>query len=264
METNIAGAKLGSKWSGLNARLLADIFAVDGRGDAVPGGAIVRAPFTDGNLEITANWQSPFEHSGAESRMPSITGMLQSGTLQSYAQDMPGVGSGDGIASRLAADVTNFSKDAQGRSGMTKMNSTQIFSGAAPIKIPLTLHFRAFDDPETEVQAPIDQLARWALARELAPNGAIVSAIEAFKGGQGYLKAMLPSLAPQMIGLRMAGYLFAPCVIESVSHSISGPRASDGSMLSVAVQVVLTTLTALDQADWQRARSGRPTKLFNN
>jgi hypothetical protein len=264
----VANDVLSSKWGGLNPSLLATIYPVNQQGYQLPGEVSVVAPPTEGNIELSANWQSPFEQSGTENKAPVIMQMLQSGTLQSYSEVLLGKGSneggGNGWQARLAQEISDFSREGQGRSGMTKLNSTQIFTGAGPIKIPLTLHFRAFDNPAAEVQAPLDQLARWTLARQLAPNGSLVSAIQNFTQGQGFLKTLLPSLAPQMVALRYGGYTFAPMVIESMSHPITAPRTADGAMLHVAVQVTLASLTALDQGDWTRARSGQPTQLFNN
>jgi hypothetical protein len=213
--------------------------------------------------KLTANWQSPFEQSGAETRAPAIMALVQSGSIGSLA-NLLGKGSEDGIRSRLSQEITEFSQAAQGRSGMTKLNSTQVFTGAAPVKIPLTLHFRAFSDPIAEVRAPIDQLARWTLARQLAANGSIVQAIQNFTAGQGFLKSLLPSQAPQMVGLRFGGYAFSPLVIESMTHPLTVPRSSAGDPLHVTVQITLATLTALDQEDWARARRGQPAALFNN
>jgi len=257
-------AVLSSKWGSLSKHLLATIYAVDPQGNQQASGDSVVAPPTDGNLELTANWQSPFEQSGVESKAPALTQMLQTGVLQSYAEALLGKGSDTGTTARLSQEVTTFSRDAQGRSGMTKLNSTQVFTGAAPIKIPLTLHFRAFDDPATEVQGPLDQLARWTLARQLAANGSIVSATQNFRQGQGFLKSLLPSEAPQMVGFRYGGYTFAPLVIESMSHPITVPRSFAGEALHVAVQLSLASLTALDQGDWTRSRNNQPTQLFNN
>jgi len=254
---------LSSKWTGLNPALLAAIFPVSAKGVAEPGPSVV-APPTEGNLELTANWQSPFEQTGAESKLPALTAMAQTGVLGSYAPLLTGIGSDSGLLAKLAQELTNFSQEAQGRSGMTKLNSTQVFTGAAPIKIPLTLHFRAFDNPAAEVQAPIDQLAQWTLARQLAANGSLVSAIQALRDGKGFLKALLPSEAPQMVGLRYGGYTFAPLVIESMSHPLTLPRSSAGEALHVAVQIMLASLSALDRNDWVRARNGQPTQLFNN
>jgi len=254
---------LTSKWGRLNENLLATIYEVDSRGNPA-GGPSVIAPPTEGTIELTANWQSPFENTGVENKIPAITGMLQTGTLQGVAESILGNGSDTGIAARLRQEIVEFSKEAQGRSGMTKLNSTQVFTGAAPIKIPLTLHFRAFDDAASEVQAPIDQLAKWTLARQLAANGSLVSAIQAFRDGQGFLKALLPSVSPQLVGLRYATFVFAPLVIESMSHPLTVPRTVKGEPLHVVVQLTLASLTALDRGDWTRARNGEPTQLFNS
>ena len=189
--------------------------------------------------------------------------MLQSGMLESYAQPFLGRGDEQSFRARLAREITEFSRDGQGRSGMTKLNSTQVFTGAAPIKIPLTLHFRAFDDPAAEVREPIDQLARWTLARSLARDGSLVTEIKSFSAGQGFLKSLLPSEAPTMVALVFDGCTFAPLVIESMSRSVTAPKSSAGEPLHAAVSLTLASLTALDAGDWTRARQGKPIQLFN-
>ncbi len=254
---------LSSKWGGLNRALLASIYPVTAQGEP-DAGPEVQAPPSDGNVELSANWQSPFENTGAESKIPAIAGMLQTGTLQSYVETLIGKGSDDGYIARIAQEIVEFSKEGQGRSGMTKLNSTQVFTGAGPVKIPLTLHFRAFDDPASEVLAPINQLAQWTLARQLAANGSLVQAIQNFRQGQGFLKSLLPSQSPQMVAFRFGGYLHAPMVIESMNMPINVPRSAKGQPLNVAVQLVLSTISAMDSNDWSRAQQGRPIQLFNN
>lgn len=258
---------LSSKWTGLNKALLATIYPVgpDGQPDRRTGsGTAVVAPPTDANIELSANWQSPFEQSGTENKIPAISAMLQSGTLQSYAETLFGKGADDGIKARLSQEIVEFSKNGQGRSGMTKLNSTQLFTGSPPVKITMTLHFRAFDNPTSEVSAPTNQLARWTLARQLAANGNLVQAVQNFVAGQGFLKSLLPSEAPQMVGLQFGEHTFSPMVIESMSMPLTVPRTSLGQPLNVAVQLVLATLTALDREDWSRALRGEPSRLFNN
>lgn len=238
------------------------LYPVDATGERTSGPE-VQAPLSEGSIELAANWQSPFENTGAESKIPAVSAMLQTGTLQSYAETLFGNGTDQGYRARLAQEIAEFSREAQGRSGMTKLNSTQVFSGAPPLKLPLTLHFRAFDNPATEVQAPIDQLARWALATQLAANGSLVQAIQNFRQGQGFLKSLLPSQAPQLVALRYGGQLFSPMVIESMGRPLTVPRTAKGEPLNVTVQVVLASLTALDANDWTRSLQGRPTQLFN-
>ena len=266
---------LSSKWGGgvaedgkkigLSDHLLASIFSVKPNGKSDDGPVVV-GPLTDTNIELTANWQSPFEHAGAESKAPAIMAMLQSGSLESYLQAIFGKATdGDkGILNSALRAVENFSSQAQGRSGMTKLNSTQIFTGAAPIKITGTIHFRAYDDPDKEVQQPIDQLARWVLARDLAKSGSIVSLIDRLRDGQGFVKALLPSEAPQMLALKYGGYTFSPLVLESVGRQLTVPMTSKGEPLNIAIPFTMSSLTALDGEDWSRARKNKPTRLFNN
>lgn len=262
-----AGRVLASKWDGLSPYLMATIYPVNAQGVREPDTDIVLAPVQNDsfNIELCANWQSPFEQTGPEAKMPSLLAMLQSGTLESIGNMLLGQDAkGDGVLPRLAREITEFSRSGQGRSGMTKLNSTQVFTGAPPVKFSMTLLFRAFSDPTAEVEEPVDQLAKWCLSRDLAPNGNIASAVQSFKEGRGLLEALMPSKAPQLLALNYGGRLFAPVVIESISLPQSVPRSLDGRALNIAVQVNMATLTALDQNDWHLARMGLPTRLFNN
>ncbi|MBZ8138846.1 hypothetical protein CLD22_02890 [Rubrivivax gelatinosus] len=254
---------LGSKWTGLNPSLLASIFPVDEKGLQTDGPTVVSPPL-ESTLELTANWQSAFEQSGLDARLPLLTQTLQSG-IGAAAFDALGKATGpDTTVGKLLEMAAGVIKEGAGRSGMTKLNSTQIFCGAAPVKLPITLKFRAFSDPASEVQEPIDQLARWTLARQLARDGTVVSAVKNFTDGQGLLKSLLPSVAPQMVGLRFGGYLFSPLVIESMAFKLTEPRASSGELLQGNVQLMLASLTALDAEDWNRSRRGLPSQLWNN
>lgn len=261
---------LSSKWDGLNSSLLASVFPVDSGGNPIAGGPIVRAPFIEANLEATANWQSPFEQSGIENSIPSLSALIQSGAGKTYADlfGVGGVNNDDSFLGRMAGAITEAGATAYaatvGRSGLTKLNSQQIFTGAMPVKLTATMLFRAFDTPTTEVAEPVDQVIRWTLARELAQNGALVQSIQNLSRGQGLLKSAFPSLTPTMVGVTYCGVTLAPMVIESVSKSMTVPRYRDGNALQEQVQVTFGTLTALDENDWVRARRGAPIKLFNN
>lgn len=259
----MAGPVLSSKWSGLNPSLLASIFPVDEKGQQEDGPTVV-APPTESTLELTANWQSAFEQSGLDARLPLLTQTLQSGIGAALFDSMgKSFGNSTDIAklSEMAAQVV---REGAGRSSMTKLNSAQIFCGAAPVKLPITLRFRAFSEAASEVQEPVDQLARWTLARQLARDGTIVSAVKNLSGGQGFIKSLMPSMAPQMVGLRFGGYLFSPLVIESMTYKLTEPRDSGGNLLQATVQLMLASLTALDAEDWTRARRGMPSQLWNN
>lgn len=267
----MAGSVLQSKWGGLDKNLLASIYPVDFMGKAVGDGITVKSPLTESNVELTGNWQSAFENAGPESKAPTIMAMLQSGSLSSYLQAFFGkadpTSQNDGVLNGVLSQVQGFAKNAQGRTGMSKLNSTQIFTGSAPVKITGTLHFRAFDDPDGEVQQPIDQLAKWVLPKTLAESGSIVSLIEAVRGARrlsdiNIVQALLPSEAPQMLGLRYGGYTFSPLVMESVGRPLTVPMTKAGQPLTVSIPFTLASLTALDVGDWDLARQGKPTKLF--
>lgn len=255
---------LKSKWDGLSQHLLASLYPVNRRGDPLPDEPSVVAPLTDAMLQGQANWQSPFEQSGVENKAPFITALLQSGGAESLLQFIPSrFREGDGALANLSREITEFSRSGENRSGMTKLNSTQIYSGSPPLKITGTLHFRAFSDPQAEVHDPVDQLVRWFLPAQLAPNGNLVSALQEIGNGN-FLKALLPSEAPQPVAFRYGGRLFAPMVIEDLQHPLTVPRSIDGEMLHVTMQISLATLTSMDRQDWDRSAQGKPIKLFNN
>jgi hypothetical protein len=264
----VASRVLSSKWGKLNPGLLATLYPVNRQGYAEPDAAgdmvSVQAPPVEGSLELTGNWQSAFEQSGAEAKAPTIMAMLQTGQLQSYVEVLLGKGNDETMTGRISLALTEISQSGAGRTGMTKLNSTQIFTGSAPVKISMTLAFRAFDDPASEVTQPVDQLCRWVLAKELAMNSSLAQGIQNFRDGQGVLKWLLPSVAPQLLALRFAGYTFSPMVLESVSRDLTGPRSAQGSSINSSVQITLASLTALDQGDWIRARQGEPARMFNN
>jgi hypothetical protein len=271
--------ELSSKWDGLHPTLLASIYQCDRDGVGVPGAPVVISPPIEGSIELSANWQSPFENMGPESKAPALMAMLQTGMITNAFMALTGAA---GLLLGRDADIQNsglmgpiqrsldyvdnkfagLASDLHGISGMTKLNATQVFTGSAPLKIPLTLLFRAFSDAKAEVQAPIDQLAVWTLPETLSVDGAITGAIRGLASGQGLAQAVFPSRAPKFVALRYAGYLFAPLVIESISHPLVVQRTREGHPLQTQVQISLASVTALDQEDWRRARNGTPIKMF--
>lgn len=253
------GKTLMSKWGRLNRNLLGILFPAKPDGQGLIGNRVA-APITDTNIELSANWASAFEQSGLSALAPSLLGLLQSGELGAIAQALgpdvvPGGNEGP-FASMLreaSEGAQRFAEEARSRTALTKLNSTRIFTGANGIEIPLTMHFRAFDDPGVEVMDPIDQLGKWALPQKLATSGSIASAISGIRSGDGFLKSLLPSEVPQLVGLQVAGYSFAPLVIESMTMPLTVPRDGQGRPLNVAVQIKLASLAALDAGDWQKS-----------
>lgn len=239
---------LTSLWDGLNDHLIASFYEVDRDGKRVDPDLTVRAPLTDANLDITLNWQSPFEQAGAESKAPTLFAMLQSGAISPIINSMAGKPS-DGSAQQKSAD---FLKQFEGRTGITKLNSVQVFSGMPPVKFQVSALFRAWKDPVREVENPFDQLMAWSLPVALAKDSTLLtSAVSAVKGDKGWIEATLPSTAPILIAMKYKNRTYSPLVIEAIGQPLSSPVDRNGKFVELLIPMTLATLTALDRDDWK-------------
>lgn len=255
------GTILTSQWGGLSDFLIAKFYAVDEKGIRLPDEATeVHAPISDGHRDMTLNWQSPFEATSPDTKAPALAAMLQSGALSTVLTDLSNTALGRSISSLFnsgstaalnAGALENSLNDLKGRTGITKLNSTQIFTGMAPIRFTFNIHFRAFADPQSEVEAPVNQLIYWAAPKKLSSDSIVkrVSSVDGTVGG--YLKALLPSLAPTMIAFQYKTYTFAPLVIESIGDPITAPIASNGYHTEKMIPVTICSLTALDRDDFK-------------
>lgn len=246
-DRNGAMPALGSDWGGLSPHLIAEFYAVKPLDTAEKriwvrdaDAPVVRAPITDANAEATLNWQSPFENMGPDQKLGTLTAMLQAGgfvPLLKALKDATGAGA-------LFDEVISLAQNQQGRSSFTKLNSTQVFNGMPPVKITVTAHFRAWSDARREVQAPMNQLMRWALPQTLTEDAASVAVVR-----NGEFNPM-QSIAPQPIAMSYAGMLFQPIVIETIPYPLSGPRDERGTLTHASMTMSLASLTALDRRDW--------------
>ena len=230
---------LSSAWDGLSEHLIASFYPVERQGGSrfwqpVDGAPTVRAPLTECTLDMSLNWQSPFENAGT-STMPTLQAMLASGAFEPWVKD-----NGKGFISTF-----------EGRTGITKLNSQQIFSGMPPIKFQVTALFRAWKDPVSEVTEPIDQLMLWVLPQSLADDGPILSALENLAKGE-ITEAMLPSVAPTKIAMKYKQRLYMPLVIESVNLPLGSPVNKDGHHVEMPVTMTICSLAAIDSNDWGR------------
>lgn len=137
----------------------------------------------------------------------------------------------------------DYLKGMEGKSGFTKISSTQTFNGMPPTKINVTAHFRALTDPVKEVRQPMNQLMSWALPQQLAPDGLLTSSI---KGDP----TLYGTKIPQIIGMQYADMSLMPLVIESIPIPLTGPRDRNGVQLSAQIALSIASLSALDQRDW--------------
>lgn len=274
----MAAAPLTSDWGRLSKKLLASFYAVDYDGNPTENSPEVIAPIIEGgSFSMQMNWQSPFENMGPESKAPALTALIQSGALLPL-QDRAGestkvVGNvapqlqraidsvGSGTDSFGITGTQSSLRDLRGVSGVTKINSTQIFSGMAPAKFSMTLLFRAWRDAYKEVEEPLRQLQKWAVPIDLAEQGAIVGNLSGEFGNLALLdiSRLLPSRAPTLIAMRYGNTTFQKLVIESIEEPITSPRGKDGFYTEIAVPITLATLTALDRDDIVSAFPGRAT-----
>jgi hypothetical protein len=244
---------LGPLWDGLNPTLIATIYEVDHKSEPLDEANRVRCLFVDdANLEATLNWQSPFEGAGPESRAPTLSAMLQSGAIQPIAERL-----GDGVGGA----TKEVSETARGRTGITKLNSTQVFSGMPPLRLQATIMLRAWRDPQTEVEDPLDQLMRWVLPQYLAPEGTLLTAaLDWYREGErdvnGFVEAAMPSSAPTLIAIRYKGRTYSPMVVESIGVPINSPSDKYGRFVQLQLPVTFATLTAIDRNDWDNMKGG--------
>ncbi|WP_322997192.1 hypothetical protein [Castellaniella sp.] len=258
---------LSSKWDGLSPHLIASFYEVaktgehtwgriEGEGGTDP--VTVMAPLTEATLEMLLNWQSPFEQTGPESRAPALAAMLQSGSLQPTVDAIKAFfrpGDQPNPPPNVATDMARsdqFLRQFEGRTGITKLNSTQVFNGMPPVKINVVALFRAWSRAAIEVEAPVNKLMEWALPVMLSPDASVLArAVDAIRGTKGYIEALMPSMSPTRIAMRYKGRVYSPLVIESIGMPLSSPVNSDGDFVQLAVPMTLCTLTAIDRGDWR-------------
>lgn len=251
--------KLQSRWDGLNDHLIAEFFAVkrfyDDKNperisyERVADSVVVRAPLSDVSIQGTLGWRDPFSDAGPDNRAPTLTAMLQSGALQPFVSAI--------IPGKDATDYAkNLLREYDGRTGITKLNSMQVFSGMEPVKISCVAHFRAWSDAAKEVEQGFNQLMYWAMPEKLSEEGSFVARVaNNINADESNSKSMaelvMPSRAPTIVGMTFKGRTFMPLVIESIELPFSGPINANGHFVQMPVSLQLSTLTAIDRDDWR-------------
>lgn len=160
----------------------------------------------------------------------------------------------------FGSDLSGVLASGVGRTGLTKMNSTQVFTGMPPIKINATLLFRAWKNPKLEVEEPFDTFMGWALPQCLQKDSVLTGIVSGSAscvedGGNTLLTKLLPSKAPQMVRMTYKGRTFKPLVIESVGMPLDSPITVDGYFTELLVPATLSTWQALDAKDWTDIRT---------
>jgi hypothetical protein len=183
--------------------------------------------------------------------------MIQSGSLVPVLNALQAVnpdpnGKIGGMIDTSADKLKSAVHELAGRTGMTKLNSRQVFSGAPPTRINFSIQFRATTDAAKEVMAPLQRLLEWVFPQELAEEGILSEVLQTTRDMDSFIKALFPSLTPKLIGLTYAAQTYSPMVVETISYPLTGPKDSRGNFLDLTVQVGMATLTALDRPDIKR------------
>lgn len=254
-----------SNWGSLHPDLIGNIApcGVDGMESPIGG---VAAPFQELNFEQEFNWQSAFENMSSDSKHPTIAAAIQSASMVQSIQVLKQVAAnGEGGLEEqqgLLAKGTQYLEDlfqkGQGRTGITKLNSRQVFTGNAPLKLSGTLVFRAYQDPISEVVGPINQLIAMAYPKSLA-DGFIQGAVQS----KDVVSLLFPSEAPGYVALTYKGVTYKPLVIENISRPLVNPYSPMGDVFAT-VQIALGSHQSWDTKDYMAAQQGMFGGLVND
>lgn len=253
------------QWGRLSKGLLAEIYPLKkinrdgGTFDFERAGASVFALLTEGQIEFSNNYTTPFESSNPETRLPNLMAMLQSGQLISAFGQIFGEQKPQGALQ--ITDPSGFLQQAgdllqslEGRSNLTKVNSTEIYVSTAPLKIPLTFVLRAWEDAKTEVEDPIARLESWTLPEYLYDQGLLVSLANSAGSVTEQFQSLWPSKVPPFVAIQYAGRTYKPLLIETISSPLVVERDPDLNRLFAQVTLSVTSRTALDAPTWAGMR----------
>jgi hypothetical protein len=246
------------EWGELSKHKIATIRLCSKEGVLDANSPVVSTVLTDGDFAVESSYQSPFESSNPETKLPNLMGMVQSGQFISSITGIAGKAAGgatESVTKAIAAvgeitGVAGLVKYAaneiaalEGKSNLTKINSTQIFVSTAPIRLTCTLFFMALHDAKAEVETPLSLLQQWALPIELSKLGLV----EALAGS--VVDGLFPSKAPPFVAITYGGKTYAPFLLENVAAPVTGPMDRDGNRLNVTASLTLASRQAWDAND---------------
>lgn len=224
-------------YGNLSDHLIVSLTRCDRDGNLDPDSPVVKGIFADGDKTIESQWQSPFENSNPEQKLPMMMALLQSGqgadTLSAWTQNLP---LGKQINAYAQKGVDGL-KELEGRTNFNKVNSTQIFLSTQSIRLTASLFFIAIEDAKKEVEQQISLLEQWALPASLSDQSLLQNA-ELFSG-----------IIPPFVAFTIHGKTYKPFILESVSAPLKAPIDSKGNRLSLTVNLSLISRTAWDASD---------------
>ena len=206
----------------------------------------VRAFLVDGDKTMESQWQTPFENSNPELKMPMLVAGLQTGqTVISMGAAAPAILGETALAVTKSAmqPIADFVKSVQGHTNLNKVNTTQVFLSTASVRLNLSLFFIALSDAKIEVEEKIMRLESWAVPAKLSQGTVLTDVIE-----QG-VAGLFSGIIPPYISLTTHGKTYWPFILESVSAPIVTPIDEHGNRLNLAVNLSLMSRTAWDADD---------------
>ena len=206
----------------------------------------VRAFLVDGDKTMESQWQTPFENSNPELKMPMLMAGLQTGqTMISMGAAAPAILGETALAVTKSAmqPIADFVKSVQGHTNLNKVNTTQVFLSTASVRLNLSLFFIALSDAKIEVEEKIMRLESWAVPAKLSQGTVLTDVIA--QGAAGLFSGIIPPY----ISLTTHGKTYWPFILESVSAPIVTPIDEHGNRLNLAVNLSLMSRTAWDADD---------------
>lgn len=200
---------------------------------------------TDGDLMIEGQYSTPFENSNPEHRLPTLMGMLQSGDWVNTLESVAGAFGVD-----ISEDKQATLNSLEGRSNLTKVNSTQIYVNGS-VQLTMTLVFSAWESARVEVEDQVRLLQQWALPQKLEEDSTIANVAE-----EKSLKSLFPSIVPPFVSVHYGNKRYLPLLIQHVSTPLVVPMDSEGNRLTLQVPVTFLTRTAWDAQNIQSIYQG--------
>lgn len=193
---------------------------------------------TDGDLIVEGQYSTPFENSNPEHKLPTLMGMLQSGDWVNTLESVAGA-----FGVNISDDKQEMLNSLEGRSNLTKVNSTQIYVNGS-VQISMTLVFSAWESARVEVEDQVRLLQQWALPQELAEDSTLSNIAQ-----DTSLKSLFPSVVPPFVALYYGNKRYLPLLIQHVSTPLVVPMDSAGNRMTLQVPVTFLTRTAWDAKD---------------
>jgi len=191
---------------------------------------MVRGLIVSKDVSQSNNYANKFEGTDADSKSPTIAGILQSGVWSNELE----------LLKRL-----------EGKTLMTKAQTIQIFTGLDPLDLNLEIEFIALRDTDLEVEKPIQQLEYWKAP--LLKDNSFQTAKEVFDkvmSGSGDYDSVFGEIPNEVNISFMEKRYNTTFIIESISiNEDKIMRHRDGGRIRQKVSLGLKSKTGITKND---------------